>query len=427
MKFNKYVFAFTAMMGLMFNATAQIDTLAKSTPVSVQEYLLKVGKENLGYAAQQYNINIAEAGIESAKAFSDPQLVVGVFDNQQTKLQLGQGLNVGLNLTLELGGKRNARINLAKSQTALNKALLQDYFRNLRADATIAYYNAVHQHFLLEAQRYSYHAMKQLADADAIRFKLGVITETDARQSKLEANNLLNALYQTEADWKNSLISLKSYTGKNNADSLLLPTDKFEYLERNFNYQLLIKTAQESRADAVAASNAQVVADKNLLLVKANRKIDLGLNAGMQYNTASVNEIAPTPYHRTASAGLTIPLKFANYYKGDLKAAAFTIRQTALQHDQVLQQIQTEVSQAYFNYTASQKQALQYKSGLLEEAKKILTAKVYTYKRGESSLLEVLNALRTFNEIQQGYYASLANYAGALVALERAAGIWDIK
>jgi cobalt-zinc-cadmium efflux system outer membrane protein len=52
---------------------------------------------------------------------------------------------------------------------------------------------------------------------------------------------------------------------------------------------------------------------------------------------------------------------------------------------------------------------------------------MYSYKRGQSSLLEVLNAQRTYNDVQHDYYGTLHDYAVALVELERAAGIWDIN
>ncbi|WEK21054.1 MAG: TolC family protein [Candidatus Pedobacter colombiensis] len=427
MKFNKTILLFLLMMGVAYNGLAQVDTLALNKKISVLHYLQLVGKENLGYAAEQYNVNIAEAGIESAKVFPDPQFSISGFDNQESKLHLGQGLDLGLGATLELGGKRRARINLAKSQTDLSKALLLNYFWNLRAEAATSYYEAIHQYFLLQVQRYSYSTMKQLADADAVRFKLGEITETDARQSKLEADQLLNGVYQSEANWKSALVKLSGYTGRKHPDSLMVPNGNFDDLDREFNWQSLVDNAQNSRADAVAALNNKAVAVRNLALVKANRTIDLGVTAGMTFNGVSTNEEAPTPYHRTATVGLSVPLKLSNHYKGDLKAAGFTIKQADVQYEQVLQQIQIEVTQAYFNYTATGKQVKQYRKGLLTEAKKILDAKIYSYKRGETSLLEVLNAQRTYNELQESYYESQSNYASALVELERASGIWDIK
>ena len=76
---------------------------------------------------------------------------------------------------------------------------------------------------------------------------------------------------------------------------------------------------------------------------------------------------------------------------------------------------------------AERKQVQQFQSGLLLEAKRVLDGKVYAYQRGKTSLLEVLNAQRTYNTIRMDYFTTLYSYASALVQLERAAGIWDIN
>ena len=63
----------------------------------------------------------------------------------------------------------------------------------------------------------------------------------------------------------------------------------------------------------------------------------------------------------------------------------------------------------------------------MAEASAILEGKVYSYERGEVSLLEVLNAQRIYNEVKQIYYQVLYSYAASLIELDRAAGIWDIN
>lgn len=425
--YKKYILSIWIILCIYIPAHAQTDTGFIKTRLSLTQYLSLVGRQNLGYAAQHYNVNIAEAGVESARVFPDPQLSLGAYDNQQASKHLGRGYDAAIGTTLEAGGKRKSRIDLAQSQVQLSKALLQDYFRHLQADASIAYFNALQQYNLLQVQQSSYATMAQLADADAIRFKLGAITEVDARQSKLEAGSLLNNLYQNEADWKNALVQLSINTGKVQPDTLLTPIWNLDDLERDFVLNTLISNAQYNRADLVAALNNKTVADKNLQLIRANRKIDLDISAGVQYSGESTNDIAPTPAYRSINAGISIPLKFSNSYKGDIKAAQYSIRQSAVQYNEVLLQIETEVIQSWFNYKAAQKQVSQFRSGLLTEAQKVLTGKIYSYKRGETSLLEVLNAQRTYNDVQQNYYQSLFNYAVALVNLERSAGIWDIQ
>lgn len=409
------------------NSRAQVDTSFARTKISLSQYLDLVGKQNLDYAAQQYNVSVAEAGIESAKIFPDPELSLSAFDNQEAALHLGRGINAGIGTTLELGGKRRARINLAQSELELSKSILQDYFRNLRTEAALAYFNAVLQYHLLKVAQSSYNTMKKLADADSIRFRLGSITDIDARQSRLEAGSLRNDLFQGEADWKSLLAQLNLHAGTTQGDTLLWPTGSFENLHRDFSLGTLIIEAQNNRADVMAAINSKAVASSNLQLVKANRKIDLGISADITFSGESTNEDAPTPAYRSVNAGISIPLKFANGYKGDLKAAQFSIKQSELQSEQVLLQVRMEVTQAYLNYKATEKQVAEFENGLLSEAGTVLTGKIYSYKRGETSLLEVLNAQRTYNEVQRNYYQTLFGYAAALVTLEHSAGIWDIN
>lgn len=58
---------------------------------------------------------------------------------------------------------------------------------------------------------------------------------------------------------------------------------------------------------------------------------------------------------------------------------------------------------------------------------KLELLKIYSCQRGETSILEVLNAQRTYDDIHTTYYEALFNRAAALVELEKAAGIWDIN
>ncbi len=406
-------------------AQAQADTAFQQLPLA--DYLHQVATQHLGYAAQQYNVSIATAGIESAKVFPDPQLTLDGFDNQHRLLKLSYGYNAGISTTLELGGKRKARIALARSGLELSQAQLQDYFRGLRADATIAWYNALLQQELLWVQQEAAGIMRQLADADAIRFQKGVITATDARQSALEASQLLNSLYQQQADVKAALLQLNNNTGRSHGDTLLLPAGDFTRLEREFSLPVLIAYAQQNRADVLAANAARSVAEKNLSLVKANRKIDLGINAGVGSNAEATSIIAPTPRYIASSAGIAIPLKWSNHYKGELHSAQYAIKQAGVTYEEALLQVQTEVTQAWYNYHAAQQQVQQYEQSLLTGAQQVLQGKIYSYKRGEISLLEVLNAQRTWNEVQQNYRRALFRYAAALVELERAAGIWDLS
>ncbi|MFH6959332.1 TolC family protein [Flavobacterium aquidurense] len=408
-------------------SNAQIDSTFTHVKINYPDFLNLVNRNNLGYVAEKFNVNIAEANIEASKVFPDPELAIGASDNGQRRMQMGYGFSTELSWTLELGGKRKARIDVAKSTSELTKALLEDYFRNLRAEATLDYLTGLKQKEIFRVQLNSYTILKNIAIADSIRFKLGSITEIDARQSKLEANTMLNEVYQSEADWKTALLELGTLTGKHKADTLYSPIGDLTQFDRLFDLHALMISAQNNRADLLAALKNKNVSQDLLKLTKANRVLDLGVNMGVESASVVSNIVAPTPSSNAVSAGIAIPLKFSNQNKGELKAAEYTVQQADILYRQTELQIQTEVRKAWLNYLATQKQVRQFDTGLLADAQRLLDGKIYSYKRGETSLLEVLNAQRTYNETQLNYYETLYNYAAALVELEKTAGIWDIN
>ena len=408
-------------------SNAQIDSTFTHVKINYPDFLNLVNRNNLGYVAEKFNMNIAEANIEASKVFPDPELAIGASDNGQRRMQMGYGFSTELSWTLELGGKRKARIDVAKSTSELTKALLEDYLRNLRAEATLDYLTGLKQKEIFRVQLNSYTILKNIAIADSIRFKLGSINEIDARQSKLEANTMLNEVYQSEADWKTALLELGTLTGKHKADTLYSPIGDLTQFDRLFDLHALMISAQNNRADLLAALKNKNVSQDLLKLTKANRVLDLGVNMGVESASVVSNIVAPTPSSNAVSAGIAIPLKFSNQNKGELKAAEYTVQQADILYRQTELQIQTEVRKAWLNYLATQKQVRQFDTGLLADAQRLLDGKIYSYKRGETSLLEVLNAQHTYNETQLNYYETLYNYAAALVELEKTAGIWDIN
>ena len=422
----KYYLTTLLSIGILHFALAQIDTTFNKKNINYAQFLGLVGKNNLLYAAEKFNLNIAEANIESAKVFPDPELGFGWFDNGMRRMGMGYGFNSRLGRLIELGGKRRARIDLAKSENDFTRYLLQNYFRNLRADATLNYLSALQNKFLLDVKINSYRAMDRLAHSDSIRFKLGSIKDVDARQSKVEAGTMLNQVFRNLAVWKMSLLNLGLLMSKQNRDSLYFPVGDFDKFDREFELPQLITEAQNNRADLLAALQNKTTTQRMVLLAKANRIIDLNVGAGVAYASYDYNIIAPTPSFTQISAGVSIPLKFSNKYAGELKIAHYSNIQAELLYRQVEIQIQIEVTQAYYNYFTTRQQVFQFNNGLLLEAKKVRDGKIYSYQRGATSLLEVLNAQRTYNDVQQSYYETLYNYAAALVDLERTAGIWDI-
>jgi len=392
--------------------------------LGLAEYLNRVSTNNLGYIAEKFNLSISDAGVEKAKVFQDFSLSLDYTQSKEDGSNSGYSISSELGKTINLAGKRRARIDLALSENQLAKALVEDYFRNLQAEAAILYMEALKQNQLLRVKIDSYQTIKKLSDADSIRFSIGNIMEIDAAQSKVEAGILLNELQQAEAEWRNALNQIALMVGNEYCDSILFPTGSLKNTLRAFVLSDLITSAVNNRTDLQVAMKNKEVSQRLLRLTRKERRMDIDLKLGLE------NSYLPaggSPAATGITAGIAIPLKLSNLNRGEIKIAQYQIEQADILYKQAELQVKHEVIQAYNLYIAYCKQVDSFDNGLLKNARNVKRGKIYSYERGETSLLEVLNAQRTYNEIQVAYHEALFNRAAALVELEKAAGIWDIS
>lgn len=395
--------------------------------LNFSEYMRNIISNNVDYVVEKYNVDIANANAQAARVFPDPELMFMYGDNQDRTLQLGRTYEASLGYTLELGGKRRARIDLARSEAALTDALLEEFFCNLRADATLRYLTAIRQKQLLEVARSSFEQMRLLAQADSVRLAAGEITEADARQSRLEAATMHNNVLRGEVELRNAMVEislLQGNTGLGIADSL---AERLNYVKRDFDIDRLIAHALDNRADLKAAMQSADVSQRNLKLAKANRIIDLGLNLGIGHNTDARNEIAPVPKFNRVTAGVSVPLRFSNFNKGAIRAAEYNVHQREAAYQAAEMQIRSEVIRAYNSYIASVRLVEQFSAGMIADAEAILASRITSYHRGEASLLDVITARLTLNSTHESYYHTLYDSMDALTELERCCGTWSVE
>jgi len=74
-----------------------------------------------------------------------------------------------------------------------------------------------------------------------------------------------------------------------------------------------------------------------------------------------------------------------------------------------------------------QERVQKFQGETLKGADDVLAAKRFSYEHGNSTLDDLLMAQSADNDVHQAYNSALADAANALMELERAAGLWDVK
>ena len=384
-----------------------------NTPIlSLDNFLSNVAKDNLGFIAEKYNLNIAEAEAIAARVMPDPELQLEA-KNEEYK--------VGLGYQLELGNKRSSRIRLAKSKTELEKLSLEYFYQELRAEATTEFFNAIKEQKLLAIKENSYEYMKEIYNYDSIRYSLGEVNQLDLRLSKLETSSLLNELYEQEATSKSSLTTINQYMGKSPRENVKI-SENLEMVKEEYVLANLVDLGLNYRIDLDMSKQAVEVATNQLKLTKAERKLDVGLTLAYEQEWKEY-----WPKYKSIQGGVTIPLMFSNRNKGAINASKYEIEKSKIEKQSSELQVETEITQAFFTFEAAKKKVKQYQMGLLDDAQKTLEGTTYKYQKGESDITDVLVAQRTYNEFQEQYIESMNNYFCSLVMLQKSCGIWDMK
>lgn len=425
-KFSKTGITFIIFM-LSFSVFGQesLESKKKDYTLSYPDFINKLATENLGYAAEQYNISIAEAEIEAAKILPDPELSFTAYDNQERRMKMGYGFEAELEWDLELGGKRKARRNIALAERELAEMELTEYFKKLRKNATIEFLEALRNSMHHEVEKKSFERMRELSIQDSIRHEEGKISKSRANQSKLEVLAKYNHLQEVADECRASLLRIKSLISSAKHDTIYTPSGDLKDFDRVFNLDKLVESAKRNRSDVLITQHYMEMADSKIALEKAERVMDLGLSVGVENNSFAKNIIAPTPGHTAVFAGVSVPLQFSNNKDAGLKTAQYEKEQTILLHRQLTLNLEKEITEAYHDYHTKQKQVKLIESSI-DEAERIFEEEVENYLKDETSLLEVLNAERTYSKLQNQYIHTLLKYAIALVELESLAGIWDI-
>lgn len=385
------------------------------------DYLRAVEQHNAAYMAERYSVDIAQALTEAARVFNDPSFSVEYGNNQDWSLQMGQTVETGLSYAFSLGNVRRARINVARSEEEITRAALDDWFRNLKAEAILAWVQAQQARALMEVKRSSWEGMEQVAASDSLKAVLGDVSQVDARQSRIEARALRAEYLSAEADYVNALNTLSLYSG-----GMSFPDVSEKEIQLGVPMctpQEMLELALQHRADLRAAELSQTLSKRNLALVKASRAPEVELSAGYSYNTEVRNEIAPAPQFHGLSVGLAVPLKFSRLNRGERLAAERSVLQAEAACEAARQQIISEVQQALVSWQSALQVAQECSDTMQEDAATILESRRTAYLQGDSSLLDYLIAVRVYNDTAEQCIAAKTGLVKAASELLRAIGL----
>ena len=409
---------------LPVNSTAGSPT-GQNQPITFDEFLAGVAANNLDLAAQRYNITIAQAQVVAAKVSPNPVFTT-TFATDISHRDQATIWSEGLTEEIEVAGKRKFRVTAAQKNLLAVSSSVDDFFRQLQGTAATAFVTALSGQMTVDEKRRAYEALDNLAKANEKRLSEGDIGEVDANQARLDAKQAEADLVVAQSAQSANLLALVQLMGKRNAP-VRSPAGSLVFRDRAFTLQSILSVALQNRPDVRAARFTFESAQASAKLAKANRIPDPTIGLGVTETGRIINPIDPAPSYNDLNLSLSIPLPLFNSYRGEYQAAVATAAQaqTVLQSTQLKAEV--DVRTNFDRYRLAKQQLAKYQGNAIELARKVLEAKLTSYRLGATTLLEVLQAEKDETDVRLNYIAALTERANALVALEQSAAFWDVK
>jgi cobalt-zinc-cadmium efflux system outer membrane protein len=404
--------------------------LAGSERFRLSGYLSAVANGNLEIVAQRANVSLAEAQIEVARVFPDPQLTAGLYQYDITQRANPTASVVALNVPIQIGGQRGARIDFANAELTAAQSDLEDFLRQLRANAAGAFVDAIHAQLVLDRRDQTAQELEKLVAVNEQRFRVGDIGEALLLQSRVEARQSRADVLDAQGGVSAARFTVYGFLGTGArawmGRDVGFDGDLKTMAERSFDVKSLVDKALALRPDLRAAKRRVNAAERQIDLAKANRVIDVGVGASWQHNFQVNSNTAPLPSSDFLGLTATVPLPFSRLYHGELNTAYATQSQNVAAERSAEVRVEAEVRAAIARYQAASDRVRLYTGGVLADADKVLEKTLYNYTRGGATLVEVLVAQHTDNDVYLAYYDALSDVSHALVSLEEAVGIWDV-
>lgn len=311
--------------------------------------------------------------------------------------------------TLETGGKRDRRVELAAENVRGSELVTQLQRRQIASRVATAYWIAAGAARVRDLLQQESTAFERLVEFNSVRVREGAAPEVDLLRIEVERDRLISLVRTAEQEAERTRIALFREMGKlefpavDFADSLenLHPTE-----------QLTLAQVLGRRIEMQLAREAVEQAQANLRLQQANAKTDPDIQLG---------------YERiggfdTIYAAAQIPLPIRNRNQGQIEAARAETRASESSVIATEAAIRSELEIATSDFAARRKLVKETLRPMRDRAAEVYRIADSAYRETGSDMLRLIDAERTRIEAEITYTRGLAELQQSAVALETAQG-----
>ncbi|MGZ4957873.1 MAG: TolC family protein [Methylomonas sp.] len=423
----------SATASLLLGFLIVFDAHGQSLKLSVDEALAFFYQRNLDLIAAQYNIDQSKAEAVIASAIPNPTLGFQLSElasnlnkgsnatgcNHDPNVSCGPAEYFSFSQLIETAGKRGLRIESSGFATQAAESDFRDAVRIFSNMVRDAYYD------LLLAQKNRWLAQEivdhyeTIIKANDLRLKKGDISESDFLRVKMEATRAQSDLDNAQAaveQARSGLAVVLRWPDKSLQFEAQEQWPDIKDIGQNLANDELINKALQQRPDLQADKQRAAQAEKELELARRLKYPDVTLNAGYARDPSN-NAL------NSFFVGVNVPVPLFYQYQGESDKAAVNLNQSRLAAEQTELGIRNDIVSALATWNSADKIVHRFEEGLLDNAHTVRDSSELAYSKGATSVLDFIEAQRSYKNVMRDYYAAMINRTNAYYDLAKALGV----
>lgn len=396
----KHTLPSLALCLLTFLPVRGQDTLRLSLEQAQERFVQK----NFVLIAQKFNVNIAEAGVEQAKLWYNPNLFVetNLYNGYTHKFlpygkqddlvnPTGGVFNIQLQQVLSLTASRSKLVKLAQSNVALQQSAFQDVMRNVRFTLAQTFGNLVNGQAKLKMLNAERGRLETLLEAFRAQLRLGVIAPYEVTRLELEQKNferdLANLNIQIAQDESVMRVLLTE-----NGTVYIIPQTGQTTIPTTPGLPQLLDLAYANRPDLQAAQ-LQIQYNQNNLTYQKSLAVP-NLTLGADYQRVG----SAFPHYVGVQALIDLPVRNKN--QGNIQSAKVGIDQSKVTSDLTHLQVEQDVVAASQQYQQALIQQQKLTPAYLQSIEEISKNATEDYAKRVIDLVSFIDKIRAHRDAQ---------------------------
>ncbi|MBR4683046.1 MAG: TolC family protein [Elusimicrobiaceae bacterium] len=345
-------------------------------------------------------------------------------------MEIGQNntYKAGLNASYVLwsGGQVRNSVRLAKVGRETGVYNLWNVQQSVARDVVKFCYDVIYASALIRVQEeYLSIAKQHLAEARA-KYKQGLASNLDVLNQKVKVENIEPLVLQAKKNFELGNLYLRQILNRDPEDKLYLTwTPEDMLLPKTEPLEELYKRAIENRPELKLAKLAADAAYYQVKIVRSGHMPTLALFGDYTYNAATENGLPQhhTDYYWSSNAGVqfSLPLFEGGKVSSQVTQKELEYEQQMTNYQNALKNARIQVKDAWLNLEEARTR-IEATKGVVDQARKNLTAQMKRYRAGLASQLELNDATANVNQSDLQYVQAVYDGATALADLKFAVG-----